>query len=171
MVRGLALLVLAVVLGLAIKVATLVTEPVRDVNGVAVVVPDFTLEDGMTGDMRQRKDLLGEKFLLNVWATWCVACREEHEFLTELASQGIPIIGLYYRDSPASAVEWLNTKGNPYRVNLLDQYGVLADQLPVRGAPETYLINRYGQVVYKHSGILGEQHWRGMLENVYVSME
>jgi cytochrome c biogenesis protein CcmG/thiol:disulfide interchange protein DsbE len=123
----------------------------------------------MTGEMLGRRDLLGDKFLLNVWATWCVACREEHPFLEVLAEEGVRIVGLYYRDAPESADEWLAAKGNPYVINLLDMRGLLADKLPVRGAPETYFVDRRGVIVYKHSGVISAENWP-QLNKIYLSM-
>jgi cytochrome c biogenesis protein CcmG/thiol:disulfide interchange protein DsbE len=151
--------------------AVMVVEPSRVLakNEVAEALPAFTLHDGMTGELLGRRDLLGDKFLLNVWATWCVACREEHSFLEVLAEEGVRIVGLYYRDAPASADEWLAAKGNPYVINLLDKRGVLADKLPVRGAPETYFVDRRGIIVYKHSGIVSAENWP-QLNKIYLSM-
>jgi cytochrome c biogenesis protein CcmG/thiol:disulfide interchange protein DsbE len=136
---------------------------------VAEVLPAFTLRDGMTGEMLGRRDLLGDKLLLNVWATWCVACREEHPFLETLSEEGVRIVGLYYRDAPASADEWLAARGNPYVINLLDIRGVLADRLPVRGAPETYFVDSRGIFVYKYSGVVSAENWP-QLNKIYSSM-
>lgn len=163
-------MVVLVVAVLAVRVMTLAPAPMKTADGMAKVMPDFTLVDGMADKITSRRDIVGEKFLLNVWATWCVACREEHDFLMTLSRQNIPVLGLYYRDAPSSAIEWLDTKGNPYRKNLLDIRGVLADKLPVRGAPETYFIDRDGYVVYKHSGIINPENWANKLSSIYQSM-
>jgi cytochrome c biogenesis protein CcmG, thiol:disulfide interchange protein DsbE len=156
---------------LAAGVMVVKPAPIVGGNGVAKVLPAFALRDGMTGEVLGRGDLLGDKFLLNVWATWCVACREEHPFLETLAENDVRIVGLYYRDAPESADKWLEVKGNPYVVNLLDIRGVLADKLPVRGAPETYFIDRRGIIVYKHSGIVSADNWRNKLQVIYDEMQ
>ncbi|MGS2718111.1 DsbE family thiol:disulfide interchange protein [Eionea flava] len=170
MIRGLGLIAVLLVVMLAARVLMLTPEPIRVSSGMVEAIPDFMLVDGMTDEVINRGDIIGEKFLLNVWATWCVACREEHDFLMVLANQDVPILGLYYRDAPQSAIEWLETKGNPYRKNVLDTRGMLADKFPVRGAPETYFIDRYGYVVYRHSGIINAENWANELSAIYQSM-
>lgn len=164
------LLILAV---LAIKVMLLDLSfaPNKRNGNVAAVLPEFTLVDGMTGHELTREDVVGEKLLFNVWATWCVACKEEHEFLQTLANDGVKIVGLFYRDAPESADNWLAEKGNPYVVNLVDMRGQLADSLPVVGAPETYFIDRRGTIVYKHLGVLDENNWKDTFAAIYAKMD
>jgi len=107
MFRWCLFLLLGAVVVLAAAVMVVESSTVLGKDEVAEVLPAFTLRDGMTGEMLSRRDLLGDKFLLNVWATWCVACREEHPFLETLAHDGVRLVGLYYRDAPASADKWL----------------------------------------------------------------
>jgi cytochrome c biogenesis protein CcmG, thiol:disulfide interchange protein DsbE len=171
MFRWFLLLLLGAVVVLAVAVMMGKPASVMGENGVAVVLPTFDLQDGLTGELLERDDLRGDKFLLNVWATWCVACREEHPFLETLAEDGVRIFGLYYRDAPEAADKWLAEKGNPYEVNLLDMRGVLADKLPVRGAPETYFIDSRGVIVYKHSGIVSVENWQRKLQAIYAEMQ
>ena len=95
----------------------------------------------------------GQAWLLNVWASWCVACKEEHDVLFELKNRGIPIVGLNYQDEPDEALRWLQDLGNPYLVTpVADKQGAAAIDWGVYGVPETFVINRSGVIVYKHIG-------------------
>lgn len=105
--------------------------------------------------------------LLNVWATWCSACRDEHPFLVELARAGVSIVGLDYKDDPAAARRWLADMGNPYQEVIADREGRLGLDLGVYGAPETYVIDAAGVIRYRHVGVLNAQVWRERIEPVY----
>ncbi|HKK55705.1 DsbE family thiol:disulfide interchange protein [Marinobacter sp.] len=109
----------------------------------------------------------GEVSLLNVWGTWCPACRDEHDDLVWLARErGIPIIGLNYKDKREAAMAWLDTLGDPYRLNIFDPEGRLGFDLGVYGAPETYVIDSKGIVRYRHVGPVDEKVWQQDLEPV-----
>lgn len=98
-------------------------------------------------------DLKGQVWLFNVWASWCVSCREEHPVLNEFAKQkAVTIIGLNYKDDPAAAKSWLDTLGNPYNVSIMDQDGRIGLDWGVYGVPETFVIDKKGVVRYKHTG-------------------
>ncbi len=103
--------------------------------------------------------LKGEPFLLNVWATWCVSCRAEHEYLNRLAGSGITVIGLNYKDSREEANKWLQNLGNPYRQALFDEDGAYGLELGVYGAPETYIVDAGGIVRYRHVGVMNQRAW------------
>nr|MDT0254005.1 DsbE family thiol:disulfide interchange protein [Endozoicomonas sp.] len=118
-----------------------------------------------------RDDLLGEVALINVWATWCPACRIEHPYLVELASKGVPIYGVNYKDDQAEARKWLKTLHDPYRFSINDQDGLLGIDLGVYGAPETYLIDHLGVIRYKHVGIVDANVWRNDLEPRYRALK
>lgn len=105
-------------------------------------------------------DLQGQPALVNVWATWCPTCKEEHEFLNQLAGQGVVIFGINYKDEPVKARAWLKRYQNPYRNVILDQEGRLGLDLGVYGAPETYLIDASGTIRYRHVGAVDERVWR-----------
>ena len=106
-------------------------------------------------------NLKGDVTLLNVWATWCPACRDEHPFLMELAEKrGIRIIGLDYKDQRDAALKWLSDLGNPYQLTLFDGDGRLGLDLGVYGAPETFLVDRDGIIRLRHAGIVDEQVWQ-----------
>jgi len=98
-------------------------------------------------------DMLGQVWVLNVWASWCVACREEHEVLRQLASENIaPIVGLNYKDEPDNARQWLADLGDPYLLSVSDQEGRAGIDWGVYGVPETFIIDRQGRIQYKHIG-------------------
>jgi len=98
-------------------------------------------------------DLKGQVWLLNVWASWCVSCREEHPVLVELSKQNVvPIIGLNYKDQSDDARAWLKQFGNPYVMSLVDAKGNIGIDYGVYGVPETYLIDRDGVIRYKKIG-------------------
>ncbi len=98
-------------------------------------------------------DLKGQVWLFNVWASWCVSCREEHPVLNQFAQQkAVTIIGLNYKDDPAAANNWLNTLGNPYNISIMDQDGRIGIDWGVYGVPETFVIDKKGWVRYKHTG-------------------
>jgi cytochrome c biogenesis protein CcmG/thiol:disulfide interchange protein DsbE len=98
-------------------------------------------------------DLKGKVSLLNVWATWCVSCRQEHEVLVQLAQTGqVDIYGLNYKDNRADAQRWLAQLGNPYIANAFDSDGRVGIDWGVYGAPETFIIDREGIIRHKHIG-------------------
>jgi cytochrome c biogenesis protein CcmG/thiol:disulfide interchange protein DsbE len=100
-----------------------------------------------------QKDMLGKVWMLNVWASWCVACREEHPNLVELARSGaVPIYGLNYKDERNDGVAWLARFGNPYQVSAYDRDGRIGIDYGVYGVPETYVIDKAGVIRYKRIG-------------------
>jgi cytochrome c biogenesis protein CcmG/thiol:disulfide interchange protein DsbE len=116
-------------------------------------------------------DLIGRPVLVNVWATWCSSCRQEHEQLLRIAqSNKIDIIGLNYKDNHDSAKKWLATLGNPYQFNIYDASGMLGLDLGVYGAPETYLLDAQSIIRYRHVGIVTEQVWQE-LQTIMQSWE
>jgi cytochrome c biogenesis protein CcmG/thiol:disulfide interchange protein DsbE len=111
-----------------------------------------------------RDDLHGRVYLLSVWASWCVACREEHPLLNELTSRkAVTIIGLNYKDQREDALRWLGALGNPYEVSLSDQDGRLGIDLGVYGVPETFLIDKQGVIRYKQIGPMTPEVWEQKL--------
>jgi cytochrome c biogenesis protein CcmG, thiol:disulfide interchange protein DsbE len=106
------------------------------------------------------KDFGGRMYLLNVWATWCVGCRQEHEALLAIAqSKVIPIVSLNWKDDRALAIRWLDQLGDPYVDTAFDPDGRVAIDWGVYGAPETFLIGADGRVVYKHLAPLTLEIW------------
>jgi cytochrome c biogenesis protein CcmG/thiol:disulfide interchange protein DsbE len=100
----------------------------------------------------------GQVWILNVWASWCVACREEHPVLVELAkSQVAPVIGLDYKDKREDALAMLARQGNPYVLSAYDANGRVGIDYGVYGVPETYVIDRAGVIRFKHIGPITSQ--------------
>jgi cytochrome c biogenesis protein CcmG/thiol:disulfide interchange protein DsbE len=105
-------------------------------------------------------DLKGRWYLFNVWGTWCGECRAEHDMLLQVGRAGVvPVIGLDWKDDDAQAREWLAQLGNPYQAVAVDRSGRAAIDWGVYGAPETFLVNPQGVVVYKHVGALTYETW------------
>lgn len=131
-------------------------------------VPNFNLPNLLAPEQVLDKQAVGEgPYLLNVWATWCPTCRAEHEFLNTLAAQGIKIVGLNYKDEPAKARLWLARLGDPYVVNVQDYDGTLALDLGVYGAPETFIVDRQGTILYRHVGDVNARVWQDKLADLY----
>lgn len=100
-------------------------------------------------------DLAGEVSLVNVFASWCTACREEHPLFMELKAEGtVPIHGLNYKDEPTDAAEWLDRLGDPYTRTGADRDGRVAIDWGVYGVPETFVVSADGRIVHKHIGPL-----------------
>ena len=101
-------------------------------------------------------DLKGRVWLLNVWASWCVSCREEHAVLIDFARKhpDVPLIGLDYKDQRPDALNWLRQQGNPYVLSVFDADGRVGIDYGVYGVPETYVIDQAGVIRYKHIGPL-----------------
>lgn len=103
-------------------------------------------------------DMLGKVWLLNVWASWCVACRAEHPMMNALARSGeVTIIGLNYKDRPETALQWLRQLGNPYRTSAVDEAGRAGIDWGVYGVPETFVVDKQGIIRYKHIGPVGKK--------------
>ena len=101
------------------------------------------------------QEMIGKVWLLNVWASWCVSCREEHPLLLELArSRAVLVYGFNYKDQRNDAIAWLDELGDPYLLSAADLDGRVGIDYGVYGAPETYLIDREGVIRFKHVGPL-----------------
>jgi cytochrome c biogenesis protein CcmG/thiol:disulfide interchange protein DsbE len=107
------------------------------------------------GQTIQREDLLGKVWMLNVWASWCVACRQEHPLLVAFSKRKVvPIYGLNYKDKRPDGLGWLQQFGNPYDASLHDFDGKVGIDFGVYGVPETFLIDKAGVIRHKHIGPL-----------------
>ena len=119
-----------------------------------------------------RADIVGRPALVNVWATWCPTCLAEHEMLMRIAAGAdLRIIGINYKDDAAKAIGWLASYGNPYDLVLVDADGGLGVELGVYGAPETFLLNSAGEVVYKRVGDVNLRIWQEQIVPRLVQME
>jgi len=100
-------------------------------------------------------DMRGKVWLLNVWASWCVSCREEHPVLVDLArSKVVPLYGLNYKDRRPEGLGWLKNMGDPYQISAFDADGRVGIDYGVYGVPETYVIDKRGVIRYKRIGPL-----------------
>jgi cytochrome c biogenesis protein CcmG/thiol:disulfide interchange protein DsbE len=130
---------------------------------IGKTVPAFQLSNLLKESEIFTNDIfVGEKSLLNIWATWCLACKAEHAKLVALADDSISVIGLNYKDKRPAAVEWLNELGDPYTLTIFDEDGKLGFDLGVYGAPETYIIDAAGIIRYRHAGPIDDEVWRKM---------
>jgi cytochrome c biogenesis protein CcmG, thiol:disulfide interchange protein DsbE len=140
--------------------------PNRDIHAlpsplIGKVAPPFTLSDVLDPARSiSNATLEGQVYVLNVWATWCVACREEQDALLSIAQQHVvPLIGLDYRDDRAKAKQWLDELGNPYNAVAFDGDGRTAIEWGVYGAPETYLVDGKGRVIFKFISPITQEVW------------
>jgi cytochrome c biogenesis protein CcmG/thiol:disulfide interchange protein DsbE len=121
------------------------------------VLPNL-LEDGATIHSASFK---GRWYLLNVWGTWCVECRAEHQTLLDIQRDGkVAVVGLNYKDDDAAARQWLMELGNPYTAVAVDREGRAAIDYGVYGAPESFLVNPAGVIVHKVVGVITADSWR-----------
>lgn len=119
--------------------------------------PAFALPDLHNGERLITPDAFqGQVWILNVWASWCVSCRAEHEQLLKLASMiKVNMVGLNYKDTNAAALGWLKRYGDPYSISVVDADGKAGIDWGVYGVPETFVMDKRGTVRYKHIGPVG----------------
>lgn len=115
---------------------------------------------GAGGRRATAADLQGTPRLVNVWATWCPTCLDEHAALTRIGAEtGLAIVGVNYKDDDAAAIAWLARHGDPYQFNIVDAEGDLGVDLGVYGAPETFLVDARGIIRWKHVGAVDRAAW------------
>jgi cytochrome c biogenesis protein CcmG, thiol:disulfide interchange protein DsbE len=122
-------------------------------------LPEFSEPSLSDGRIIDKAQIVGEMFLLNVWATWCPTCHFEHPFLLQLAAAGMNIVSVDYKDDADGAKRWLAQKGDPYSLTLFDEDGSFGLDLGVTGAPETYLVDADGIVRFRYQGALDQRVW------------
>ena len=125
-------------------------------------VPQFELplllEPEQTFSSEQLK---GRVSLVNIWASWCVSCRYEHDLLVQMSrNTDISIIGINYKDERADALKWLRDTGNPYEASIFDYDGRAAIDWGAYGTPETFVVDQQGVIRYKHTGPITEEKLR-----------
>lgn len=133
-------------------------------------LPEFSLPVLGRDNVLNREAVTGRAALFNVWATWCISCRVEHPYLTQLARDGVAIYGINYKDEDAAALKWLQELGDPYIASIADREGTLGLDLGVYGAPETYLVDASGVVRYRHVGVVDERVWTTVLQPIYAEL-
>ena len=129
-------------------------------------VPEFTLPDLENSEIIISKSSINElPALINVWATWCVACKVEHPFLMKLKEESVlTVYGLNYKDNRSKAIKLLEIEGNPFELSIFDQQGKLAIDLGVYGAPETFFVDKEGIIRERHVGVLTTKVWKEKFE-------
>lgn len=145
-------IVLAVFLGLGLKLNPReVPSPLINKPAPQFVLPELQAPNKIVAS----REMLGQVWLLNVWASWCAACSQEHPLLVDLArTSGVPIYGLDYKDKREDALVWLRDRGNPYVSTAFDGDGRTGIDYGVYGVPETFVIDRSGVIRYKQIGPL-----------------
>lgn len=115
----------------------------------------------------------GQVFVLNVWASWCEACRYEHKiFVEQPLPEEVMLVGLNYKDQTGPALMWLRDLGDPYSLSLRDEKGRLGLDLGVYGVPETYVINEQGIITHRHVGAFDKESWQQeLLPAVHHALE
>lgn len=156
-----------VVLGIGLVLnPTLIDSPL--VNKPA---PEFSLPTLHEDKKFSPKDMLGKVWLLNVWASWCLSCRQEHPLFMKISKEGINIYGLNYKDRPSEAKKWLNKYGNPYKVSVKDIKGKVGIEFGVYGVPETFIIDKKGVIRYKVVGPLSSEEYQNKVLPLIKKLE
>jgi cytochrome c biogenesis protein CcmG/thiol:disulfide interchange protein DsbE len=134
-------------------------------------LPEFNLPDLYDEQVTYNKQSFpSAPLLINVWASWCPPCAQEHEIVVELAQEGVPIIGLNYQDARESAQLWLKERGDPYQKILYDEQGSVGIDWGVIAVPETFLIDADGIVRYRHIGALTREIWNNKFLPMYIKL-
>lgn len=164
-----AFLVLAVFLAVGLRLdprevpSPLIGKPVPTFTLARLEKPDATVSNA---------DLRGKVWMLNVWASWCAACRDEHPVLLEFAKRKlVPIYGLDHKDERADGLAWLAKLGNPYETSLYDNDGRLGIDFGVYGVPETFIIDREGIIRLKHIGPITPEVLSERIEPMLKSLQ
>ncbi len=119
-----------------------------------------------------RDDLLGQVWMLNVWASWCAPCREEHPLVIDIARRKLlPVYGLNYKDQGPAARGWLANLGDPYTATLVDADGRVGIDFGVYGVPETFIVDRQGIIRFKHTGPLTPEVLRSRIEPLIKELQ
>ena len=114
--------------------------------------------------------LKGEPALLNIFASWCAACPQEHPVLTRISGEGFPVFGIAWKDKPVDSRDWLAKWGNPYRAIAADEAGRTAIDLGVTGVPETFIVDKAGRVRFKQIGPISPEQWEGTIKPLITKL-
>jgi cytochrome c biogenesis protein CcmG, thiol:disulfide interchange protein DsbE len=158
------LIPLVLFLGLVVFLAIGLTRDPHEVPSPLINKPAPTFTLAQLADPSKTfsaEEMRGKVWLLNVWATWCVVCREEHPMLLEIERSGaVPIYGLDTKDKREDALAWLRELGDPYVLSVSDLDGRVAIDYGVYGAPETFLIDKNGVIRFKRIGPITPDVWQ-----------
>ena len=148
---------LATVVILALIVPAIAEEKSELIGTQALPISLFKLSDNK---YFRSKDLLGKKNLVvSFFATWCVPCRAEHNYIKSLSNKGIKIIGINYKDDPKEAIKWLKELGNPYSDVAVDSNGSIAIDWGVYGIPESFIVNTKKIIQHRHVGPITKEEY------------
>lgn len=165
--RILALLPVGLFLALAVVLGWGLGQDARVIPSALIgrPVPEFSLPPVQGRELGlSSADIKGEVSLVNVFASWCTACRDEHPVFMELRrTSAVPIHGINYKDRPSDAARWLNTLGDPYSRTGTDRTGRVAIDWGVYGVPETFVIDAEGRIAFKHVGAVTPEVYRGRI--------
>jgi cytochrome c biogenesis protein CcmG/thiol:disulfide interchange protein DsbE len=168
------LLPLALFVGLALLLAAGLGRDPKEVPSplIGKPAPGFTVAQLDKPEITlKRDDMLGKVWMLNVWASWCVACREEHPLLVEFSRRKlVPVYGLNYKDQRADGLQWLARFGNPYDASLFDFDGKIGIDYGVYGVPETFVVDKQGVIRFKHIGPVTREVLRDKIEPLLRSL-
>ena len=138
---------------------------------VGKMFPILEGSDFYTNEKVKLNDLMANQLtLVNVWASWCVTCRKEHQMIMEIAQKNnLKLIGINYKDTKNDGEEYLKVMGNPFDEVIFDPQGKIGMDLGVYATPETFLINKEGLIIYKHIGEITKEIWNEINES-YLNM-
>ena len=169
------LLPLLLFVGIAVFLGIGLTHDPREVPSplIGKPVPDFELPPVQGRALGlSRQDLKGRVSMVNVFASWCVACREEHRQLMQIHRENVVALhGLNYKDQPEDAQQWLDRMGDPYTRTGADIDGRVGIDWGVYGVPETFIVDRDGRIAYKHIGPITRAVWRDKLSPLIRKLE
>jgi cytochrome c biogenesis protein CcmG/thiol:disulfide interchange protein DsbE len=119
------------------------------------------------------EQLKGGIFIVNVWATWCPPCHAEHPYLLEISQRekNVTFVGVNYKDDAKAAREFLQERGNPFKLNLVDLDGRLGIDLGVAGPPETFIVDSSGLIRYRHVGVVDNKAWTEIFEPILAQIK
>lgn len=170
---GAAALMACVLLALAVAWSARDATDIRTSDVVGRALPAFALPrlDDASRPLSPT-DLRGEVWLLNLWASWCAPCRDEHPLLVALArEQGVTIVGIAHLDDPRAADEWLRRLGNPYRWSAIDRDGSVGRAMAVDGVPQTFVVDRSGVVRLALRGPFTAARWSQEVQPLLRSLQ
>jgi cytochrome c biogenesis protein CcmG/thiol:disulfide interchange protein DsbE len=160
------IMLLGIFVGFFLKI--LLSEGDKSGQKISKEVPSFSLSNLYDKTTINQKDVIkNAPVLVNIFASWCAPCRNEHPLLEELKSQhNIKIIGLNYKDKPENAREFLKQHGNPYLLTANDPDGIKTLAWGIRGVPETFIIDKNGRIAYRHTGEIRKENLQKILEEL-----
>ena len=123
--------------------------------------PNVEAKDFYSDESVLLTDLFSDNMsLVNVWASWCVSCRQEHQMMMKIANnKDLQLIGINYKDTRVDGEKFLEIMGNPFDVIIFDPNGKIGLDLGVYATPETFLVNQQGVILYKHTGLIDSKVW------------